>query len=367
MRKLIFLVIIFTLFLSHSFSFAQLPPEGINYQAVARDTTGKPISNSLNLKVKFTIWDSIIAGDSIFREVHNSVGTNRYGLYTLVIGNGILISQNSFSDINWANGKKFLEVAVNHNNTGFVSMPYRTQMMSVPYALYAKSSGGGGGTGATGSTGVTGVLGVTGISGTTGATGASGFNGSTGATGLDGALNAWSLTGNTSTSTSTNYIGTTDNAGLPFRTNGIQRMIIDPFGKVGIGTTGTPSAVLDVNGTINMSGSNNATSELNRAQTGTANLVPIAYGNISADGNTIYAKTPNIAVVWDSGNSRYKISITGELYSATNYITMVTPIGGNVKGDTNDDGVGNLIITFYQSDMFGTPTQNAFQFITYKP
>jgi len=57
----------------------------------------------------------------------------------------------------------------------------------------------------------------------------------------------WALTGNSGTSWSTNFVGTTDAVSLRFRTNGAARMIIDSLGKVGIGTK-SPSALLELNG-----------------------------------------------------------------------------------------------------------------------
>jgi hypothetical protein len=58
--------------------------------------------------------------------------------------------------------------------------------------------------------------------------------------------NAWSLTGNAST-TASNYIGTTDALPLSLRTAGADRMSITSAGNVGIGTT-TPSSKFAVNG-----------------------------------------------------------------------------------------------------------------------
>ena len=48
---------------------------------------------------------------------------------------------------------------------------------------------------------------------------------------------AWSLTGNSGTSTLTNFIGTTDSKDLYFRTANAQAMIIDVDGNVGIGSS----------------------------------------------------------------------------------------------------------------------------------
>jgi len=53
---------------------------------------------------------------------------------------------------------------------------------------------------------------------------------------------SWSLTGNAGTSYATNFLGTTDNASLRFRTNNTQRVIMDSLGNVGIGTSAFDSA-----------------------------------------------------------------------------------------------------------------------------
>ncbi|MFM7902198.1 MAG: hypothetical protein ACKPAD_09460, partial [Bacteroidota bacterium] len=62
---------------------------------------------------------------------------------------------------------------------------------------------------------------------------------------------SWSLTGNAGTNAGTNFIGTTDNIALRFRTNNSTRMSISSGGKVGIGIT-VPIFKLDVRaGSIN--------------------------------------------------------------------------------------------------------------------
>lgn len=57
---------------------------------------------------------------------------------------------------------------------------------------------------------------------------------------------AWHLGGNTGITPGTDFIGTTDNVALEFRTNNANRMTIDAAGNVGIGT-GTPSSFAHLN------------------------------------------------------------------------------------------------------------------------
>lgn len=57
----------------------------------------------------------------------------------------------------------------------------------------------------------------------------------------------WSLTGNSGTNASTNFIGTTDNVAFKIRTKNLVRLTVSSGGKVGIGIT-TPVFKLDVKG-----------------------------------------------------------------------------------------------------------------------
>jgi hypothetical protein len=62
---------------------------------------------------------------------------------------------------------------------------------------------------------------------------------------------AWGLTGNAGTNPSTNFLGTTDNNGLIFKTNNTERMRLSSGGGVSIGTTTLCSGcLLDVAGKI---------------------------------------------------------------------------------------------------------------------
>jgi hypothetical protein len=117
---------------------AQSIPKGFNYQAVARDNDGRAIVNK-NLVVEISIRSGSPTGVIQWQEGHN-VRTNDYGLFNLVIGNGVTTGNgllSSFNQIAWGAASYFLEVRVDFGN-GLINMG-TTKFLSVPYALYADS------------------------------------------------------------------------------------------------------------------------------------------------------------------------------------------------------------------------------------
>ncbi|MBK9284355.1 MAG: hypothetical protein IPM51_08520 [Sphingobacteriaceae bacterium] len=133
-------------------------------------------------------------------------------------------------------------------------------------------------------------------------------------------------------------------------------------GAVGIGTN-TPASELDVNGTILISGVN--TNELNRTQTGNANLVPIAYGTSNSSG-ILYAAstTTNVSLVSHTpGSGVYTFAITGESINFSTYNIQVSLVGGSGEISFNSLG-GNLIVNTYNSD--GTVSDKQFSFLVFK-
>ena len=161
-------------------SYAQAP-QAFKYQAIARDNAGAILS-SASLNVRISIHDGTPTGTVVYKESH-SVTTNTFGLFSLDIGMGTPLS-GTFSAITWGTGNKYVQQEVDFGS-GFVNMG-TAQLLSVPYALYAQTSGSGGSGGATGATGATGVTGATGATGSTGTAGINGTTGATGATGADG-------------------------------------------------------------------------------------------------------------------------------------------------------------------------------------
>ena len=189
MKKLILsLVAIATISLS---SFGQAP-EGFKYQAVVRDA-GNTILNNQAVGMRMTIQQGSIGGTTVYQETFAPT-TNAYGLVNLEIGSGTVVS-GDFTTIDWANGPYFIETAVDvTGGTSYTEMG-TSQLMSVPYALYAKTSGSStpgpqGPAGIDGVTGAQGPIGLTGPQGPAGNDGAVGATGPQGPAGNDGAVGA---------------------------------------------------------------------------------------------------------------------------------------------------------------------------------
>lgn len=121
--------------------FAQAP-QGINYQAVVRNSSGATINNTA-VGMRVSIRQNGPAGTIVYSESFTPT-TSSLGLVNFVIGQGTVLS-GTFNTIDWGNGTYFCEIGVDAaGGSNYVSMGAQ-QFMSVPYALYAASSGSGGG------------------------------------------------------------------------------------------------------------------------------------------------------------------------------------------------------------------------------
>jgi hypothetical protein len=257
-------------------SYAQAP-DGINYQAVIRNASGTLIANT-TIAIRIQVKQTSASGTIVFQERH-SVTTSAQGVVNLVIGQGTLLGGN-FSTINWTTGPYFVSLGVSFTN-GTNYLDYGSQqLMSVPYALYAKNAGNqlnqwrygnstpvaGLGTlgdfylnmtdgnvyyksnattwtltgnitgpaGAAGATGAQGIQGLTGPAGVAGPTGPIGLTGPAGAAGATGAQGIQGLTGPAGVAGATGPIGLTGPAGAvgPQGAQGIQGLT-GPAGAVG--------------------------------------------------------------------------------------------------------------------------------------
>jgi uncharacterized protein (TIGR02145 family) len=107
-------------------------PQGIPYQAIARNASGVAIANTV-VKVRFSIRDSIATGPVRYQETHTPT-TSALGLFSVNVGAGTVVS-GTFSGINWGKNAKFMQVELDPAGGNTFTNLGTTQMMSVPYAL----------------------------------------------------------------------------------------------------------------------------------------------------------------------------------------------------------------------------------------
>jgi hypothetical protein len=126
-----------------------LPPQAINFQGVAIDKNGIPVPGinelgnpiqNAGIKVRFSILEGTATGTSVYREVHETT-TDEFGRFNVEIGRGSS-QEGQFESIQWGNDRHFLKVEVDLNDPGTnYTLASVQEFLSVPYALYSKSSG----------------------------------------------------------------------------------------------------------------------------------------------------------------------------------------------------------------------------------
>mgnify|MGYP000885524072 CR=1 FL=1 len=113
-------------------------PQGFNYQATVRNSAGDLVV-STNVYFKFNVIQGAQAADPIFTETHEIL-TDDLGQVNLIIGQGTA-NTGVFSELDWSLGSYSLGIQLSIGSpNNYVSMG-TTQLLSVPYALYAANSG----------------------------------------------------------------------------------------------------------------------------------------------------------------------------------------------------------------------------------
>ena len=104
MKKIIFIVLIIVA----SYFSAKAQTDGINFQGMARNSSGELLANK-KISLRLTILLNSETGSSAYVETRE-VTTNPQGIFSLVIGDqNALTKSANFSEINWGNDSKFLK------------------------------------------------------------------------------------------------------------------------------------------------------------------------------------------------------------------------------------------------------------------
>ena len=256
--KKIFILFSFFYFLNA----AAQAPNKISYQAVVRNAAGALVANT-NVGIQISILQTTATGAPVYLERHTTT-SNANGLATLEIGGGAPVA-GVFANINWANGPYFIKTETDPTGGTNYTISGTSQMLSVPYALFAGAS-----------------------------------------------ANTWGLNGNAATATS--FIGTTNNVDIFFKRNGLFAGVIEidnvsiGVGALQLNTSGLNNTAFGTNAlSSNTTGSRNVAFGINALGANTTGASNVAFGSSALDANT--TGTANLAF----GSSALGANTTGDL------------------------------------------------------
>lgn len=112
--------------------FAQ-SPEKMSYQAVIRDSSNNLITNQ-TVGIKISILQGTATGTIVYSETQTPT-TNSNGLVSIEFG-----GNTGFDTINWADGPYFVKTETDPTGGSTYTISGTSQLLSVPYALYAKTT-----------------------------------------------------------------------------------------------------------------------------------------------------------------------------------------------------------------------------------
>ncbi|MFH6769595.1 hypothetical protein V8G56_12660 [Gaetbulibacter aquiaggeris] len=202
MKKVIIAIIVL-LFITPGV-IAQNMPQGMKYQAVARDLSGDILANEKVL-LKIKLQDNTNSQKPYYTETH-SVITNQFGLFSLIIGKGN-IENGTFSKIPWSSQDIWMTIDIKDNKKGDFSTISSSKLLAVPYAFHA----------ATASKIDDGKNNLN-------------NNGPGNTAGVPS--QNWSLFGNSKTNPEKDKLGTTDSTDMVFVTNNKERLRITADGQL---------------------------------------------------------------------------------------------------------------------------------------
>jgi hypothetical protein len=132
MKKLITLLVIAVMTIS---VFPQ-SPQKMSYQCVVRNASGTLVTNQM-VGIKISVLQGSANGTAVYTETLTP-STNANGLVSIEIGGGT-----GFDLINWSAGPYFLKTETDPAGGTNYTISGTSQLLSVPYALYAKSAANG--------------------------------------------------------------------------------------------------------------------------------------------------------------------------------------------------------------------------------
>lgn len=137
MKKLLFVLLSFCCMAVS----AQPVANGFRYQTTLRNASGNIIPGQ-TVNLRFSFYSGSPSGTLQWQE-QQLVTTDSYGAVKVIVGSGTSTGAglaSAFSTINWQSANYFLKISIDLGS-GYTDMG-STQLFSVPYAFYAKSTAG---------------------------------------------------------------------------------------------------------------------------------------------------------------------------------------------------------------------------------
>ena len=114
-------------------------PQKMSYQAIIRDSKDALITNQ-QIGFRISILQGAVNGAEVYMEIFNpNPVTNSNGLITVEIGSGNP-TLGTFSSIDWSNGPYFIKTEIDPTGNSDYTIVTISQLLSVPYALHAKTA-----------------------------------------------------------------------------------------------------------------------------------------------------------------------------------------------------------------------------------
>ena len=273
-------------------------PQAMNYQGIARDLLGRPLQNkAVVLRI------SVLAGGAdapaVYSETHRATTTNQ-GVFSLAIGRGET-TQGVFAGLAWGSSNHFLRVEIDPTGGANFRLMGTSELLSVPYALYAGTASQ--------------LSGGLGTSGTAANAASPGVPSQT-----------WSLFGNSRVNPATDRLGTTDAADLVLITNNIDRLTITSAGNISIRNDLGIGKDLSVGRNVRLNTDGGTT--VNGGPLTVANASPTALtGTLNVTGATDLASTLNTVGATTLRN-------TLDVYGATNLNNTLNTLGATTLRST---------------------------------
>ncbi|MCB9283439.1 MAG: hypothetical protein H6563_05135 [Lewinellaceae bacterium] len=128
------------LLLSFALTAFSQAPQSFQYQAVVRNAAGEIIPNqTVGMRISLHLGTPV--GSIVYQETHTPT-SNAFGLVNLQVGMGTVVSPANLGSINFGAGPFFLEVELDPTGGTNYTITGTSQLMSVPYALYAETTNG---------------------------------------------------------------------------------------------------------------------------------------------------------------------------------------------------------------------------------